>query len=97
MTFKISILLSLVGYVLMPKEYLSTTLAISQSLSHFYSFFHTHMLFSFLVLSTLSAFAEPFQIVYSGKDHDYPAHILTKHFIILCNNSKIFIFCNTIK
>lgn len=46
MMFKISILLSSVGYMLMPKEYLSTTLTTSQSLGHFYSFLHTHMLFS---------------------------------------------------
>lgn len=31
-----------------------------------------------LLLSTLPAFAEPFQIVYSGKDRDYTAHVFNR-------------------
>lgn len=92
MMLKIFFLLSSVGYVLMPKECFSTTLYSTSSLGHFYfsSFLHTHMLSLFLLIM-LSAFAEPFQTVYSGKDHDYPAHALAKeHFITPCNNTILY-------
>lgn len=51
-----------------------------------------------LLFKAPPAFAEAFQVVYSGKDYDYPAHVLIKErFITHCNDRKMRMLCRTIK
>lgn len=88
--FKVFFLLSSVRYMLMPKGYFSITLRYTSCLGHFCSSCSYSHDFPFKHTLCL---CWAFQIVHLGKGHDHPAQILTKeHFIMPCNDSKMFIF-----